>query len=72
VPVESVRARDFGGADTNIPFIGSPTTIGCIINYLVLELAGRDGIRLKDHQGRLEQAYRENDILFNLRKEEIT
>jgi DNA-binding MurR/RpiR family transcriptional regulator len=56
----------------NIPFIGSPTTIGCIINYLVLELAGRDGIRLKDHQGRLEQAYRENDILFNLRKEEIT
>jgi len=55
----------------NIPFIGSPTTIACIINYLVLELAGRDGSRLKGHQGKLEQAYRENDILFNLRKEEI-
>ena len=55
----------------NIPFIGSPTTISCIINYLVLELAGRDGNRLKDHQRKLEQAYRENDVLFNLRKEEI-
>ena len=55
----------------NIPFIGSPTTIACIINYLVLELAGRDGTRLKDHQGKLERAYRENDVLFNLRREEI-
>ena len=55
----------------NIPFIGSPTTISCIINYLVLELAGRNGNRLKDHQAKLELAYRENDILFNLRKEEI-
>jgi DNA-binding MurR/RpiR family transcriptional regulator len=55
----------------SIPFIGSPTTIACIINYLVLELASRDGRRLKDHQEKLEQAYRENDILFNLRREEI-
>ena len=55
----------------NIPFIGSPTTISCIINYLVLELASRDGSRLRDHQGKLEQAYRENDILFNLRGEDI-
>ena len=50
----------------HIPFIGSPTTISCIINYLVLELASRDGGRLKTHQEKLEQAYRENDILFNL------
>jgi DNA-binding MurR/RpiR family transcriptional regulator len=50
----------------HIPFIGSPTTISCIINYLVLELAGRNGSRLKAHQEKLEQAYRENDILFNL------
>jgi len=50
----------------HIPFIGSPTTISCIINYLVLELASRDGSRLKGHQEKLEQAYRENDILFNL------
>jgi DNA-binding MurR/RpiR family transcriptional regulator len=50
----------------HIPFIGSPTTIACIINYLVLELASRDGDKLKQHQEKLEQAYRENDILFNL------
>jgi DNA-binding MurR/RpiR family transcriptional regulator len=50
----------------HIPLIGSPTTISCIINYLILELASRDGSRLKAHQEKLEQAYRENDILFNL------
>ena len=50
----------------HIPFIGSPTTISCIINYLVLELASRDGDQLKLHQEKLEQAYRENDILFNI------
>ncbi len=50
----------------HIPFIGSPTTISCIINYLVLELASRDGDQLKAHQEKLEQAYQENDILFNL------
>ena len=53
----------------SIPFIGNPTTISCIINYLVLELASRNGVRLKDHQEKLEQIYRENDILFNLHKE---
>ena len=53
----------------NIPFIGNPTTISCIVNYLVLELASRDGNRLKAHQEKLEQAYYENDILFNLYKE---
>jgi DNA-binding MurR/RpiR family transcriptional regulator len=50
----------------HIPFIGSPTTISCITNYLILEMATRDGNRLKAHQEKLEQAYRENDILFNL------
>ena len=55
----------------NIPFIGNPTTISCVINYLVLELASRNGDRLKKHQGKIEQAYRENDILFNLYKEEF-
>jgi DNA-binding MurR/RpiR family transcriptional regulator len=49
----------------HIPFIGSPTTISCIINYLVLELASRNGGQLKAHQEKLERAYRENDILFN-------
>ena len=55
----------------NIPFIGNPTTISCIINYLVLELASRDGAPLKSHQEKLEQAYLENDILFNLDREEM-
>jgi len=55
----------------NIPFIGNPTTISCIINYLVLELASRNGHRLEDHQEKLEQVYRENDILFNLQKTEF-
>ena len=55
----------------NIPFIGNPTTISCIINYLVLELASRNGGRLKQHQEKLEQAYRENDILFNMDREEF-
>lgn len=50
----------------NIPFIGSPTTISCIINYLVQELASRDGEQLEEHQEMLEQIYRENDVLFNL------
>jgi len=55
----------------NIPFIGNPTTISCIINYLVLELASRNGDRLKQHQEKLEQAYLENDVLFNLDREEF-
>jgi DNA-binding MurR/RpiR family transcriptional regulator len=55
----------------HIPFIGNPTTISCIINYLVLELASRDGARLKMHQEKLEQAYLENDVLFNLDREEF-
>ncbi len=55
----------------NIPFIGNPTTISCIINYLVLELASRNGARLKKHQEKLEQAYLENDILFNLDREKF-
>ncbi len=50
----------------NIPFIGSPTIISCIINYLVQELASRDGEQIEEHQEMLEQIYRENDVLFNL------
>jgi len=53
----------------NIPFIGSPTTISCIVNYLVSELASRNGDRLDTHQQKLEQIYLENDILFNLQRE---
>ena len=52
----------------HIPVVGSLSTLTCLINYLTIELTGRDGTRVRDHQERLEQAYRENDILFNLEK----
>ncbi|MFZ0611158.1 MAG: MurR/RpiR family transcriptional regulator [Desulfobacterales bacterium] len=50
----------------SIPLIGYPTTIFCIINYLVLELVNRQHPQLKEHQEKLEQMYLENDILFNV------
>jgi DNA-binding MurR/RpiR family transcriptional regulator len=50
----------------SIPLIGYPTTISCIINYLVLELVNRHQPDLKAHQEKLEQMYLENDILFNM------
>ena len=50
----------------SIPLIGYPTTITCIINYLVLALVNRNGSKLEAHQNKLEQMYLENDILFNL------
>ncbi len=53
----------------SIPFIGHPTAISCIINYLVIALARQRGADLKKHQERLEQLYIENDILFNLHHE---
>jgi DNA-binding MurR/RpiR family transcriptional regulator len=54
----------------HIPFIGSITTMGCIINYLVQDLTARNGGNVPRHQEQLEQAYRENDILFNLDHQE--
>jgi DNA-binding MurR/RpiR family transcriptional regulator len=53
-------------ASRSIPFIGHPTAISCIINYLVLSLAKRQRADMKKHQERIEQIYLENDILFNL------
>jgi DNA-binding MurR/RpiR family transcriptional regulator len=50
----------------HFPLIGSPTPLSCLINYLVIELVSRDGKELKEYQAKLEQSYRENDILFNL------
>jgi hypothetical protein len=50
----------------HFPLIGSPTPLSCLINYLVIELVSRDGKDLKEYQAKLEQSYRENDILFNL------
>jgi DNA-binding MurR/RpiR family transcriptional regulator len=50
----------------SIPLVGYATAISCIVDYIVQELAGRDGQELKAHQERLEQIYRENDILFDM------
>jgi DNA-binding MurR/RpiR family transcriptional regulator len=52
----------------HIPLVGSPGTLSCLINYFTIELANRSGTSFRDHQERLEQSFRENDILFNLDK----
>ncbi|MGD9210918.1 MAG: MurR/RpiR family transcriptional regulator [Desulfobacteraceae bacterium] len=54
----------------SIPLIGYPTTISCIINYLVLALVNRQPPQLAAHQEKLEQMYLENDILFNMHGDE--
>jgi len=51
----------------HIPLIGSPTTLSCLINLLVVEMAARCGADLKLHQEKLEKVYLENDVLFNLK-----
>jgi len=48
-----------------IPFLGNPASLISLINYLVHTLALDMGKELKNHQEKLEQAYLENDILFN-------
>lgn len=50
----------------SIPFIGNVSTMLCVIQYIVQELASRKGDVLRKHQEQLEQVYMENDILFNL------
>ena len=50
----------------SIPLIGHPTTISCIINYIILELINRQDATMNRHQEKLEQMYLENDILFNM------
>jgi len=65
-PVIPFGHRSLVVPSRSIPLIGYPTTISCIINYLVLELANRQHPQLKEHQEKLEQMYLENDILFNI------
>ncbi len=50
----------------SIPFIGNVSGILAVIQYIVQELASRQGEELADYQKKLEQVYLENDILFNL------
>jgi DNA-binding MurR/RpiR family transcriptional regulator len=49
----------------HIPFLGSPTSIACLINYMVHEVANHLGSSVKEHQEEIEQTYLENDLLFN-------
>lgn len=48
-----------------IPFLGNPASLITLINYLVHTMTADMGKELKNHQEKLEQAYLENDILFN-------
>lgn len=48
-----------------IPFLGNPTSLISLINYIVHTLATEVGSAINEHQEKLEQAYLENDILFN-------
>ena len=48
--------------------VGSPSTISCLINCLIFELIHCYGDELQQHQEKLERAFLENDILFNLEK----
>lgn len=50
----------------NISIFGCPAGILCLMDFLLLELAARYGDALKAHQEKLEQCYRENDLLFNM------
>ncbi len=48
-----------------IPITGSLSTLACLINCIIFEFISRDGEALRQHQKKLETAYRENDLLFN-------
>jgi DNA-binding MurR/RpiR family transcriptional regulator len=65
-PLIPFAHRSLVASSKSIPLIGYPTAIACIINYLILELAMRKDNGLMAHQEKLEQVYRENDILFSL------
>ncbi|WP_373497903.1 MurR/RpiR family transcriptional regulator [Desulfococcus sp.] len=64
-PLIQFADRTIIAPSRSIPLIGYPAAISSIINCLILELASRQDAAMKHHQERLEQAYLENDILFN-------
>jgi DNA-binding MurR/RpiR family transcriptional regulator len=66
-PVLQFADHNLIAASKLIPFLGSPTPLSCLINYLVHELASRRGDALKAHQAKLEQSYWEHDVLFNMK-----
>lgn len=50
----------------HFPIMGSPSAFACLVNCLIVEIFSRGGEKLRRHQEKLETAYREQDILFNL------
>jgi DNA-binding MurR/RpiR family transcriptional regulator len=66
-PVLQFADHHLIAASKHIPYLGSPTSMSCLINFLVHELASRQGDALKRHQAKLEQSYWENDVLFNVK-----
>jgi DNA-binding MurR/RpiR family transcriptional regulator len=66
-PVLQFADHHLIAASKHIPYLGSPTPMSCLINFLVHELASRQGDALKAHQAKLEQSYWENDVLFNMK-----
>ena len=50
----------------HIPLTACPSNLSCLINCLVYELVSQAGESFHKHHERLEQSYREHDILFNL------
>ncbi|BBO91533.1 RpiR family transcriptional regulator [Desulfosarcina ovata subsp. ovata] len=66
-PVLQFADHHLVAVSKHIPYLGSPTSMSCLINYLVHELASRQGDSLKEHQAKLEQSYWENDVLFNMK-----
>ncbi|QTA80931.1 Sugar isomerase domain-containing protein [Desulfonema limicola] len=65
-PLNNFAHLNLAAPSRFIPLFSSPISMMCLINYLLTELAGRYGDNMNKHQQKLEQTYRENDILFNL------
>jgi DNA-binding MurR/RpiR family transcriptional regulator len=66
-PVLQFADHHLIAASKHIPYLGSPTSMSCLINFLVHELASRQGDALKRHQAKLEQPNWENDVLFTVK-----
>ncbi len=49
----------------SIPFIGNISGMLTVIQFMIQELAARQGKQTRNYQQLLEQVYLENDILFN-------
>ena len=65
-PLNAFAHQTLIGPARHVPSFGIPTTLPCLLSHLLMELAQQCGGDLKAHQDKIEQTYRDNDILFNL------